>query len=206
MIGHEVIAALVGALNSMDADAFATLLADDVVVEHVSTGRVLRGKEEVAGRFRSMLEHTAKNDVAVKRVCVDGSTIWAERVDRHLIGDQWVEIPIMGIIELDGDGKMKLYATISILSSHSSHPTSLLSPCRRSSKQQGDEPDAAGLRRLASLYAGALRDSAKSTAVCLDRSRLHRLTAPDGRAGRRGLRQSRRLLFLMGTDELTSNT
>jgi limonene-1,2-epoxide hydrolase len=25
-----------------------------------------------------------------------------------LIGGQWVEIPIMGIIELDGAGKMKL--------------------------------------------------------------------------------------------------
>ena len=92
----------------MDVDVFAALLADDVVVEHVPTGRTLRGKEEVIAWFRAMLEHTAQNDVTVKRVCVDGSTIWAERVDRHLIGGQWVEIPIMGIVELDAAGKMKL--------------------------------------------------------------------------------------------------
>lgn len=108
MTGHEVITALVSAINRMDADAFAALLADDVIVEHVSTGQSLRGKKEVTGWFRTMLEHTAKNDVTVKRVCVDGSTIWAERVDRHLIGGQWVEIPIMGIVELDRAGKMKL--------------------------------------------------------------------------------------------------
>ena len=108
MAGLEVIEALVAALNRMDADAFDALLADDVIVEHVSTGRTLRGKEEVTAWFRAMLEHTAKNDVTLKRVCVDGSTIWAERVDRHLIGGQWVEIPIMGIVELDRQGKMTL--------------------------------------------------------------------------------------------------
>ena len=108
MPGLEVIEALVGALNRMDADAFAALLADDVTVEHVSTGRTLRGKEAVTAWFRAMLAHTAKNDVTLKRVCIDGSTIWAERVDRHFIGDEWVEIPIMGIVELDGAGKMTL--------------------------------------------------------------------------------------------------
>jgi limonene-1,2-epoxide hydrolase len=41
-------------------------------------------------------------------MCVDGSTIWAERVDRHLVGGQWIEIPIMGIVEFDSAGKMTL--------------------------------------------------------------------------------------------------
>jgi limonene-1,2-epoxide hydrolase len=91
----------------MDPDAFAALLADDVVVEHISTGRSLRGKQEVAGWFNAMLGHTTQNDVTVNRVCIDGSTIWAERVDRHLIGGQWVEIPIMGIVELDRAGKVR---------------------------------------------------------------------------------------------------
>jgi limonene-1,2-epoxide hydrolase len=108
MTGEELIAALTGALNRMDVDAFAALLSDDVIVEHVSTGRILRGKEEVIGWFQAMLEHAASNDVTVKRMCVDGSTIWAERVDRHLVGGRWIEIPIMGIVEFDSAGKMTL--------------------------------------------------------------------------------------------------
>jgi limonene-1,2-epoxide hydrolase len=54
------------------------------------------------------VQQAARNNVTVKRVCVVGSTIGAERVDRHLIGDQRLEIPIMRIVGLDSAGKMAL--------------------------------------------------------------------------------------------------
>ncbi len=108
MDGTELIESLVVALNSMDAQLFSSLLADSVVIEHVTTGNRLEGKEMVDGWFQMMLSHTRENDVRVVRVCVQGNTIWAERIDRHLIGGEWHEIPIMGIIEYNDAGKMTL--------------------------------------------------------------------------------------------------
>ncbi len=108
MTGNELIEALVVSLNSMDAPLFSSLLDDAIVVEHVSTGNSLQGKEQVNGWFAGLLEHTTENNVEVIRVCVEDSTIWAERIDRHLIGGAWHVIPIMGIIEFNDDGKMTL--------------------------------------------------------------------------------------------------
>lgn len=106
MTGPETMSALVSALNRMDADAFAGLLGDDVVVEHVPLGRMIEGKAAVVGYFAGQMEHSEAFSVEVKRFCQDGSTIWAERVDRHRIGGEWHEIPIMGILELDDVGKI----------------------------------------------------------------------------------------------------
>lgn len=108
MTGNELIEALVTSLNTMDPALFDSLLADDIVVEHMSTGNRLEGKETVNGWFQMMLSHTTENDVKVVRVTVDGHTIWAERIDRHLIGGAWHEIPIMGIIEFNDAGQMTL--------------------------------------------------------------------------------------------------
>lgn len=108
MAGSQIVQKLVKALNTMDSEGFASIMADDVVVEHVSTGRKIIGKAEVVSWFSAMLEVTERNDVEIKRMCEDGSTIWVERVDRHLIDGNWVEIPIMGIMELDSQGKLRL--------------------------------------------------------------------------------------------------
>lgn len=108
MTAAESMSALVSALNGMDVDAFAGLLGDDIVVEHVPLGRVIEGKAAVIEYFARQMELTDAFNVEVKRLCQDGSTIWAERVDRHRIGGEWHEIPIMGILQLDDVGKVTL--------------------------------------------------------------------------------------------------
>jgi limonene-1,2-epoxide hydrolase len=108
MTGPETISALISALNDMDVDAFAGLLSDDVIVEHVPLGRVIEGKQAVIEWFAAMTELTEANNVEIRRLCENGSTIWAERIDRHRIGGQWHEIPIMGVLELDDTGKVTL--------------------------------------------------------------------------------------------------
>jgi limonene-1,2-epoxide hydrolase len=55
-----------------------------------------------------MARLTEASNVEVTRLCEDGSTIWAERIDRHRIGGKWHEIPVMGILTLDDTGKITL--------------------------------------------------------------------------------------------------
>lgn len=94
--------------NKLDVEALTDSLADDVVVEHVTTGRRIEGKEAVMAWLSEMRTHSADDRIDIVRSCVDGTTIWAERVDRHLIGGHWHEIPVMGIIEFNGDQQVVL--------------------------------------------------------------------------------------------------
>lgn len=94
--------------NNLDGDAMAESLADDVVVEHVTTGRRLVGKEAVLTWLAGIRQRSAEDRIEIIRSTVDGSTIWAERVDRHLIDGQWREIPVVGIIQLNNDQQVVL--------------------------------------------------------------------------------------------------
>lgn len=91
-----------------DAATLVDSLADDVVVEHVTTGRRIVGKEAVIAWLSDLTERSAEDHIDLVRWAVDGSTIWAERVDRHLIDGCWHEIPVMGVIELNDDQKVIL--------------------------------------------------------------------------------------------------
>lgn len=106
--GGAALDALAAALASMDPVAFSALLAEDVVIEHVPIDRVLRGRQEATEWFAAVMAETTQNEVVIRRWCQDGNTIFAERADRHLVAGVWVEIPIMGIIELDQAGRMTL--------------------------------------------------------------------------------------------------
>ncbi len=87
--------------NNIDGEAMQDSLADDVVVEHVTTGRRLVGKEAVMSWLGDIRQRSDEDRIEILRSVVEGSTVWAERVDRHLIDGQWHEIPVMGIIQFN---------------------------------------------------------------------------------------------------------
>jgi limonene-1,2-epoxide hydrolase len=60
------------------------------------------------GWLSDLGERSAEDRIEVLRSSIDGSTIWEERVDSHLIDGQWHEIPVMGVIELNADQKVVL--------------------------------------------------------------------------------------------------
>lgn len=95
-------------LESLDAAALIDALAEDVVVEHVTTGRRIEGKNAVVGWLSDIGDRSTEDRIAIVRWSVDGTTVWAERIDSHLIDGQWHQIPVMGVIELNDDQKVIL--------------------------------------------------------------------------------------------------
>lgn len=95
-------------INNLDVAALVDALADDVVVEHVTTGRRIEGREAVLAWLGDLGQRSQEDRIEIIRGCVDGSVIWAERVDRHLIDGRWHEIPVMGVIELNDDQQVTL--------------------------------------------------------------------------------------------------
>ncbi len=94
--------------NNLEAESMVDSLADDVVVEHVTSGRRIVGKEAVMAWLGDMREQSDDDRIEIIRSSVEGSTIWAERLDRHLIDGRWHEIPVMGIIEFNDDEQVVL--------------------------------------------------------------------------------------------------
>ncbi|MGB0969971.1 MAG: limonene-1,2-epoxide hydrolase family protein [Mycobacterium sp.] len=94
--------------NNLGADVLEDSLADDVVVEHVTTGRRILGKEAVLGWLNELQQRSAEDHIDIVKSSIDGSTIWTERVDHHLIDGQWHDIPVMGVIELNADQQVVL--------------------------------------------------------------------------------------------------
>ncbi|WP_322753105.1 limonene-1,2-epoxide hydrolase family protein [Frankia sp. Cas3] len=99
---------LIAAFTTRNVDTFARILADDVVVDHVTLGRKIEGKEAVVAWFTNMQEMTEADHIEIKRLCEDGSTVWAERIDRHRVDGEWHEIPVMGIIEMNAGHQLTL--------------------------------------------------------------------------------------------------
>lgn len=95
-------------INNIDSEALFAAMADDVVVEQVSGGIRIEGKDAVAALFTGYADQTQEERIEIIRWSVDGSTIWAERVDHYLIDGRWHKIPIMGFIELNDDQKVIL--------------------------------------------------------------------------------------------------
>ena len=95
-------------IDNIDMTALVGALADDVVVEHVTAGRRIEGKKAALAWLGDLAHRSQEDRIEIVRRSVDGSRIWAERVDRHLIDGQWLEIPVMGVIELNDDRQIIL--------------------------------------------------------------------------------------------------
>lgn len=43
---------------------------------------------------------TRENEFRIVREAVSGNTVFLERLDRHLFGEKWVELPVTGVFEV----------------------------------------------------------------------------------------------------------
>jgi limonene-1,2-epoxide hydrolase len=48
---------------------------------------------------------TVENEFKILRAAASGSVVLIERLDRHLFGDKWVELPVAGVFEVH-DGRI----------------------------------------------------------------------------------------------------
>lgn len=92
----------------MDIDAACELVADDVEYDNVPMGKNHgpQGIKDVLGAISGGLdgvEWTVHRQVAV------GGTIMNERTDRFVTGDTHFDLPVMGVFEVNDDGKITLW-------------------------------------------------------------------------------------------------
>ncbi|MBI1260115.1 MAG: hypothetical protein GC184_00160 [Rhizobiales bacterium] len=102
-----IIKAFMAAMAVKDYDKALPYVADDCAYTNIPMGTVTgpRGMRDLLEPF---FAPTIENEFRVLREVVSGDTVVLERLDRHLLPDGWVELPVTGIFEIR-DGKIALW-------------------------------------------------------------------------------------------------
>ena len=107
---NEVVDRFIAAWKTRDLELIMSFFHDDAVYTNVPIDPPNRGSEAIRtmiGSFLGMAQamefvvhHSAENAAA--------GIVMNERTDRFLIGERWVELPVMGVFELR-DGRIQAW-------------------------------------------------------------------------------------------------
>ena len=96
----ETFRAFLKAMEVLDYDSALTLIADTCEYENVPMGKVV-GPAGVRSVLEPFFAPTLENEFRILRKLTSGKTVMAERLDRHRLETGWVELPVMGVFEVE---------------------------------------------------------------------------------------------------------
>jgi limonene-1,2-epoxide hydrolase len=105
---QEIVSEFIGAFNANDLERIMSFFAPDCVYHNIPLDPV-KGVEAIRGVLQSFMGLASKVDWITHRIAetADG-VVLTERTDRFLVGEKWVELPVMGAFELEG-GRIKAW-------------------------------------------------------------------------------------------------
>jgi limonene-1,2-epoxide hydrolase len=103
----KIINEFIAAIERRDVETAVSLMTDDVVYDNVPMG-VVNGRDQVQTFLGPFVEGSKEVEFVVYRQAESGGLVMNERLDRFLIGDKWLEIPVAGVFEVV-EGKIALW-------------------------------------------------------------------------------------------------
>lgn len=91
-----------------DLDAACELVSDDVEYDNVPMG-ANHGPQGIKNLLGPMVDGLDEIDWVVHRQAAAGNVVMNERTDRFRVGDEWIELPVAGVFELDDEGRIRLW-------------------------------------------------------------------------------------------------
>lgn len=96
----DVVRQFMKLMEPLDYDAALNLVSDDCDYINPPPLGAVRGPAAVRAVLEPFFGPTRENEFKVLRAAVDGLVVFLERLDRHLFGDKWVELPVTGVFEV----------------------------------------------------------------------------------------------------------
>lgn len=92
--------------SSLDIDSIVDYFTDDAIYTNIPIDPPNVGKDMIRATIEGFTGMASSVEFVVLNQSESaGGVVMNERVDRFLIGDKWVELPVMGVFELR-DGKI----------------------------------------------------------------------------------------------------
>jgi limonene-1,2-epoxide hydrolase len=103
----EIVREFIEAWSRLDPKELAGYFAEDGVYHNLPTAPV-QGRENVEQMIRAFTAAWTETRWDIVTLEEAGGLVFAERVDRTRAGDKSVDLPCMGVFELEG-GKIKVW-------------------------------------------------------------------------------------------------
>jgi limonene-1,2-epoxide hydrolase len=104
-----VVDAFLHAFEELDYDTACALISEHCQYTNMPAGMgTVTGPAGVRAVLEPFFAPTLENEFRILRTICDGSTVINERLDRHRLPDKWVELPVVGVFEVN-DGKITLW-------------------------------------------------------------------------------------------------
>jgi limonene-1,2-epoxide hydrolase len=87
-------------MEPLDYDAAVKLVADRCQYTNPPPIGTVQGPAGIRAVLEPFFRPTRQNEFRVLRCAVAGPVVFLERLDRHLYGDKWVELPVTGAFEV----------------------------------------------------------------------------------------------------------
>ena len=104
---ERIIREFIGAWSRLDPEELAGYFADDGVYHNMPTGPV-SGRANVEKLIRGFIASWTETTWDLLNLVCSGNLVIAERIDRTRAGENSVDLPCVGVFELEG-GKIKTW-------------------------------------------------------------------------------------------------
>jgi limonene-1,2-epoxide hydrolase len=108
MTPEETVDEFIRLVVALDLDGACALVHDEVEYDNVPMGKNL-GPEGIKAFLQPMVDGLDEVQFVVHRQTATGNVVMNERTDRFRLGENWLELPVMGVFEVDGDGRITLW-------------------------------------------------------------------------------------------------
>ncbi|HXH21696.1 MAG TPA: limonene-1,2-epoxide hydrolase family protein [Dehalococcoidia bacterium] len=97
----ETIRRFCDAFARRDPDELLTYFTEDAVY-HNMPGPPVQGKAAIRAVLQRFLGPAQSVEFVMLGIAADGNRVFTERLDRFVMGERTVELPVAGVFELDG--------------------------------------------------------------------------------------------------------
>ena len=101
----DVVRQFMKLMEPLDYDAALKLVADTCEYTNPPPFGTVQGPAGIRAVLEPFFAPTRENEFRVLRAAAAGPVVFHERLDRHLFGDTWVELPVTGVFEVH-DGRI----------------------------------------------------------------------------------------------------
>ena len=88
-------------MEPLNYDDALKLVSDNCEYTNPPPIGTVRGPTGIRTVLEPFFRPTLKNEFRVLREATAGNIVFLERLDRHLFGDRWVELPVTGVYEVN---------------------------------------------------------------------------------------------------------
>ncbi len=96
----DVVKQFMKLMEPLDYDAALKLVSSTVEYINPPPIGTVRGPAGVRAVLEPFFSPMKENEFRVLRAAADGQVVILERLDRHLLGDKWIELPVTGVYEV----------------------------------------------------------------------------------------------------------